>query len=79
MTLQIVAASEVIVLRGGLCVSLEALRLGWRLEEQGLEMRIEDDTLIVRPKQLLTERDITELKRHRADLKRLVASTSEPL
>jgi len=61
-----------VVLRPGIEISLEALRLGWSLEARGVQMRVDGSELVVRPKQLLTADDVARLKRHAPALKRLL-------
>ena len=63
-----------IVLRGGVEVSIEALRLAWRMEELGVGLRVdpEDAALLVDRAQLLTEDDIKLLRRHKPELLRLL-------
>lgn len=73
MNKQLVAISEIVTLRGGVAVPVAALRLALDLEGRGITLRVEEDALIIRPRQLLTEADIALLKQHRNDLKRIAA------
>jgi hypothetical protein len=67
--------SESITLAGGLCVSLDALQLGWRLEARGVTLRLDGAELAVGPRRLLTDADRAEIRRHRAELVALVGYT----
>jgi hypothetical protein len=65
------ASSERVSLRGGLVVSLDALRLGWALEERGFRLEPAGDRLRVSPHAALTAEDILAIKAHRDELFRL--------
>jgi hypothetical protein len=66
-------ASETVVLKGGLCVSVEALRLLWAFENRGCIVRCEDDgPLFVGPRNQLTEVDVERIREHRDELVALV-------
>jgi len=67
-----------IMLRGGLEVSIETLRLAWRMEELGVGLRVDPDdaALLVDRAQLLTDDDIKLLRRHRPELLRLLTYTA---
>ena len=64
--------SEVVTLRGGLTVSLDALLLGWDLEDRGFTMRPIGDRLQVVPPERLTIGDAAAIRQYKADLLRLV-------
>jgi TubC N-terminal docking domain len=68
------AASETVVLKGGQTVSLDALRLGWRLEERGVTLRPDGDGLAVGPRGLLSDEDRGQIRTHRDELLALVRS-----
>ena len=65
--------SELVTLRGGLAVPVEALRVLWGLEERAFDVRLADDgVLLVTPGSRLTIDDRQIIRRHRDDLRRLV-------
>ena len=78
MTTHKADAAEVVTLRGGLCVPLVVLQLAWRLEEQGIEMRVDGHDVIVRPAQRVSTEDRQLLKKHVRELKQLVAYVDNP-
>jgi TubC N-terminal docking domain len=64
--------TETVILKGGLSVSLDALRLGWRLEERGVTLRPDGDGLAVGPRGLLSDEDRGQIRTHRDELLALV-------
>jgi hypothetical protein len=59
-------ASETVVLKGGLCVSIDALRLLWAFENRGCIVRREEDgTLFVGPRHEITPADVERIREHR--------------
>jgi hypothetical protein len=64
--------SEVVTLKGGLTVSLDALRLGWSLEDRGFRLEPVGDKLRVAPHTALTAEDVAAIKTHRDELLTLV-------
>ena len=68
-----------ITLRGGLQVPLAAIQLGLELEERGIELRLDGDTLVARPGHLVSNDDLARIRHFRADLKRLVRYEAPPL
>ena len=66
-------ANSLIVLKGGLAVPLEPLRLAWALEHRGYAFRVEGDDLLVSPCDGLTADDWQRLRRWKPDLCALVA------
>ena len=65
-------------LRGGLAVSVEALRALWLLEERHFDVRLaDDDALLVAPASKLTVTDRATIRRHRDDIRRLVRYCDE--
>jgi hypothetical protein len=65
-------APELVTLRGGLAVSLSALRLLLSLEERGFLIRVDDDALIIRPRASITPADDAGIRHHREELLALV-------
>jgi hypothetical protein len=61
-----------IVLRGGLQVPLNALRLLWGLEERGFNITEEDSMLGVSPRSKITAADDIAIRQHRDELLELV-------
>jgi hypothetical protein len=61
-----------VVLRSGLSVPVDVLRLLWELETRGLSVRIDGDGLTVGPRRLLTDEDRSAIREHRDELKALV-------
>jgi hypothetical protein len=71
-------ASETVVLRGGLSVSLPALQLLWALEDRRLTIRLDDDGgLLVGPRTRLTNADRAAIRQHRDELVALVRYCDE--
>lgn len=69
-----VSESQIIALRDGLAVPLEALRILWDLESRRFDFGIaHDGALVVSPGSNLTSVDRQTIQRHRDDLLRLVA------
>jgi len=66
------ASSETVVLKGGVVVSVAALRLGWSLEDRGFSMRPIADKLEVQPHERLTREDVKLIRAHRDELLQLV-------
>ena len=67
------AVSERVTLTGGLTVSADALRVLWDLEDRGVELWLDGDTLCVRPVSALTAADDDAINEHRDELRALVA------
>ena len=62
--------SAFVVLKGGLTVPLEALRLAWALEDRGATLAVEGEDLVIEcPRGLLTEEDCAAIRRWRLHLK----------
>ena len=71
-------ASEFVILRGGSAVEVAALKLLWRLEDRGLDIRLDDDgRLLVGPRDALTPRDRAGIREHRDSLVELVRYCDE--
>jgi len=66
------ACSEKVVLKGGVVASLDALRLGWDLENRGFRLEPYGDRLKVTPHTELTTQDVAAIKAHRDELLTLV-------
>lgn len=64
---------EMVTLRGGVTVPVAAIELAIELESRGVTMRVEGDTLIVRPRSGLSEADVARVRAYRAELKRIAA------
>ncbi len=76
----IAPASELVALRGGLVVSVEALRLLWLLEERDFDVRLaENGALLVVPGSKLTTADRRAIAQHRDALRELVAYCDGPI
>ena len=67
------ASTERVVLRGGLTVSVDALRLLWDLEERGFYMRLDGAIPCIRPSAKLTPSDREALHAHRDEVRALLA------
>ena len=63
-----------VVLRNGVSVPLDALRLLWELEDRGLHIHDDGDALAVGPRAQLTDFDRAAIRRHRDSLRILVAA-----
>jgi len=61
-------SDERVCLKGGLTVSVDALRLGWSLEDRGFHMRPVADKLEVQPHERLTREDAQQIRQHRDEL-----------
>ncbi len=71
--------SELVSLRGGLVVPVEALRILWLLEERDFDLQLSDDgVLLVAPASKLTTDDRRTIRRHRDDLRQLVRYCDGP-
>ena len=65
--------AELVALKGGLAVPVDALQLLWRLEHQGLTVeRSQRGTLLVGPREALTDSDREAIAQHRDPLLTLV-------
>jgi len=74
------AASEVVVLRGGVSVLLPVLKLALDLEERGFNLRARDDgKLEVQPCRQLTPEDCRLIRAHRDELLRIVRYVAPPI
>lgn len=76
--------SELVSLRSGLVVPVEALRILWLLEERDFDLQLSDDgVLLVAPASKLTTDDRRTIRRHRDDLRQLVrycdSSNADPV
>lgn len=66
-------SSDTVLLKGGLMVSIHALRLLWAFEDRGCEVReAEDGSLFIGPRHQLTSIDVADIRRHRDELLALV-------
>lgn len=58
-----------VTLRNGLTVPVEALRLAWALEDRGATLAVAgEDTLLVKPRGLLTDADREAIRRWKLHL-----------
>ena len=57
MSLPFTVAPELVTLKGGLTVSVAALRVLWGLEDRHFDLQVDGDLLLVRPKSRLTPDD----------------------
>jgi hypothetical protein len=66
-------APELVTLKGGFAVTLDALRLLWHLEDAGLHVRLDDaGGLVVGPRSRITLADDALIREHKAELIALV-------
>jgi hypothetical protein len=72
MTLPFTVAPELVTLRGGVSVSLPALRTLWSLEDRGFLICVDGDALVVRPRSRITPDDDRAIRAHRDELLALV-------
>ena len=76
----IAPVSELVTLRGGLVVPVEALRILWLLEARDFDVRLADDgALLVTPGSKLTAADRRAIAQHRDALRDLVAYCAGPI
>jgi hypothetical protein len=61
-----------VMLKNGLAVPVDALRLLWQLEDRGLHVRRDGDGLAVGPRDHLTDDDRHAIRQHRDELLALV-------
>jgi hypothetical protein len=66
------ASDVVVVLRGGFTASLDALQVGWDLEQRGFTMEPAGDKLRVQPHDRLTATDRAAIKVYRDELLAIV-------
>ena len=59
---------EYITLRGGQVISVPVLRRIWDIEARGVRFECEGDEVIVGPRRLLEDGDLTFLREHKAML-----------
>ena len=65
--------AQVVTLRGGLVASLDALRVLWSLEDRGCSIRVTPaGSLLVGPREQLTDGDRAGIQKYKAELIRLV-------
>lgn len=66
-------SSETVLLKGGLTVSVHALRLLWAFEDRGCTVLEDaDGSLFIGPRHQLTAEDVADIRRHRDELLSLV-------
>jgi hypothetical protein len=66
-------ASDFVILRSGLTLPLAAVRLALDLENRGLELTVEGESLAVGPRDRITDHDRTEIRRWRDHLIAIVS------
>jgi hypothetical protein len=67
------SAPELVVFAGGLAVPLPALELLWRLESGGFDIRLDEDgSVLIGPRQKLSQDDCQAITEHRDHLRALV-------
>jgi hypothetical protein len=63
-----------VVFRDGYCAPVEALRLAWRLEDQGFRFRLDGDgCLMVGPSEKLSPADVAALRQWSRHLEAMLA------
>lgn len=68
-----------VILKGGVSVLADALRLAWDLEARDVQLLVDDDgKLKAGPVERLTEADIDAIQRNRAELTRIVVYCATP-
>jgi len=67
------SSDRYVVLRGGISVEAEALKLAWRLEERGFKFELAGPDLYIRPGSALTEDDVALIRAHKSALLAIVA------
>jgi hypothetical protein len=66
-------AAETVVLKGGLTVSLDALRLLWGFEDRGCIVRtLDGSTLQVGPRHLISDEERERIRQYKPELLALV-------
>lgn len=71
------SALETVVLRGGVVAPVESLRLLWTLEDNGYQIRLDGDELVISPGFRLTRQQRLALRRHKQALIDLVQYAGE--
>jgi hypothetical protein len=71
------SASEFVRLSNGAYVPIVALRMLWRLENNGLSFRLDGEDLIVNPRGLFSDRDRLLVKEHKPDIVAIVRYCEE--
>ena len=66
------AATEMVLLRGGIVVPITAIRLLMDLESRGFLLRAEANSLVVNPRSRLTSDDDRAIRQNRDELLALV-------
>jgi RNase P/RNase MRP subunit p29 len=64
-------AEDMVTLRDGPTVAVDAVKLVFDLEARDIAMRVDGGDLVVRPRQKLTAQDVERLRLHRDDLLRI--------
>ena len=67
-------APAMVVLKGGVTVSLESLQLAWALEDRGATFAVDGDDLVIDgPRGFLTDEDRAAIRRWRGHLKAIAS------
>ena len=66
--------SELVMLKTGLVVPMPAVLLALDLEHRGCRLEVDDDALVVSPRDLLNDDDRAQIRRWRVHLKAIVAA-----
>ena len=67
------SGSDFVVLRGGLTLPVDAVRLALDLERRGLRLAADGDSLSVGPRELITDADRNLIRRWKAHLLAIVS------
>jgi hypothetical protein len=65
--------SDLVTLRDGRVVPLPALQILWMLEDRGLDLQLDGDDIVVRPRGQLTDDDRAQIRRLKPHLVALIA------
>src|SRR5262245_28394160 len=71
------SASDFVVLRGGLTLPVDAVRLALDLERRGLHLGVDGDFLSIGPRNLLTDADRDRIRRWKRQLLAIVWLSSD--
>mgnify|MGYP001608198404 CR=1 FL=1 len=69
--------AESVTLKNGVVVPLEALRLGWSLEERGVQFSVDGDELVLVPPDLVRPEEVPQLRHYCRALIELVIYCDE--
>lgn len=63
---------DLVTLEGGLIIPLKALQLVWGLEDRGIDLELDRDAIIVRPKGVLSDEDHDQIRQLRPHIVALI-------